>query len=274
MAGTGAQGTTVGLQRPSGPRAEAREQAILDAALELVMEVGYDRLSMDALAERARAGKATIYRRWSGKAQVVAEAIRRRKSESEFHPDTGSLRGDLRAALRHMCDSVTLDEAVVAGVMSAMRSDPELAELMRTQVLHNRGSLDTIVDRAIARGELQAGSSAALAYEVAPAVVMQRLLFRGEPMDEAFTDHLVDEIVMPLLQRAPRSRPPRPTGRPGAPVDLTSRVQFDPSTPHAPTPPPEPPCPHSPHPPLTPPTTRSNRTRSAGSHWRSSRSLS
>ena len=66
--------------RPTGPRAEAREQAILDAALELLMEVGYDRLSMDALAERARAGKATIYRHWSGKAQIVAEAVRRLKS--------------------------------------------------------------------------------------------------------------------------------------------------------------------------------------------------
>ncbi len=71
------EGRSAGGQRPTGPRAEAREQAILDAALELLMEVGYDRLSMDALAERAQAGKATIYRHWSGKAEIVAEAIRR-----------------------------------------------------------------------------------------------------------------------------------------------------------------------------------------------------
>ena len=72
--------------RPTGPRAEAREQAILDAALELLMEVGYDRLSMDALAERAHAGKATIYRHWSGKAQVVAEAVRRLKGGGASEP--------------------------------------------------------------------------------------------------------------------------------------------------------------------------------------------
>ena len=64
---------------PRGPRAEAREQAILDAALELLKEVGYDRLSIDALAERAHAGKATIYRHWSGKAEIVVDAIRRRQ---------------------------------------------------------------------------------------------------------------------------------------------------------------------------------------------------
>ncbi len=156
---------------------------------------------MDALAERARAGKATIYRHWSGKAQVVAEAIRRRKSEGKIDPDTGSLRGDLRAALGHMCVSVTADEGLVAGVMSAMRSDPELAALMRTQVFDQHGNLDVIIERAIARGELPAGSSGALAYEVAGAVVMSRLLIQNEPMDEAFTDHLVDDIVLPLLRQ-------------------------------------------------------------------------
>ena len=82
--------------RPSGARAAARRQAILDAALALLMEVGYDRMSMDGLAERAHAGKATIYRHWTGKAEVVVEAIRCRKCDNfSAPPDTGSLRGDL-----------------------------------------------------------------------------------------------------------------------------------------------------------------------------------
>jgi len=186
--------------RPSGPRAEAREQAILDAALELIMEVGYDRLSMDALAERAHAGKATIYRRWTGKAQVVAEAIRRRKSEHEVDPDTGSLRGDLLGALGHTCTSLTLDEAIVSGVMSAMRTDPELAALMRAQVINADGKFDSIVERAVGRGELPPGTTAGPINEVGPAVVMMRLAFRGEPLDDAFTTHLVDDILLPILQ--------------------------------------------------------------------------
>ena len=185
--------------RPSGPRAEAREQAILDAALELIMEVGYDRLSMDALAERAHAGKATIYRRWTGKAQVVAEAIRRRKSDHEIDPDTGSLREDLLAALGHTCVALSLDEAIVSGVMSAMRTDPELAELMRTQMA-NSGKFDGIVERAVDRGELPPGTTAGSIDEVAPALVMMRLVFRGEVLDNAFTAHLVDDILLPILR--------------------------------------------------------------------------
>ncbi len=140
--------------RPTGPRGEAREQAILDAALELVMEVGYDRLSMDALAERARASKATIYRRWSGKAQVVVEAVRRRKHEGHAPPDTGSLRQDLLESLGGMCLSLDGDEALVTGVLSAMRTDPELAGLIRAQVLDGDGPTDVVIARAVARGEL------------------------------------------------------------------------------------------------------------------------
>ncbi len=201
--------TDVGVQtdrapRPSGPRAEAREQAILDAALELIGEVGYDRLSMDALAERAHAGKATIYRRWTGKAQVVAEAIRRRKSAHDVDPDTGSLRGDLVSALGDTCASLSLDEAIVAGVMSAMRTDPELAALMRTQVINAGGKFDVIVQRAVRQGELPSGTTADVINDVGPAVVMMRLVFRGELLDDAFIAHLVDDILIPIL-RHPRN---------------------------------------------------------------------
>jgi len=194
-------------RRPSGPRAEAREQAILDAALELVMEVGYDRLSMDALAERAHASKATIYRRWSGKAQVVAEAIRRRKQGGHPVPDTGSLRQDLLEALGAMCLSLDGDEALVAGVMSAMRTDPELSGLMQEKVLDGDGPVDVVIARAVARGELPTGTTGTLVNEVAPAVVMARLVFRGEPLDEAFTAHLVDDVVLPLLGTDPAHHP-------------------------------------------------------------------
>ena len=199
--GTDVEQQTDRVRRPAGARAEAREQAILDAALELVKEVGYDRLSMDALAERAHAGKATIYRRWTGKAQVVAEAIRRRKSELQLDPDTGSLRDDLLAALGRTCVSLALDEAIVTGVMSAMRTDPELAELMRTQVIDGGGKFDGIVARAVARGELPPGTVAQPIDEVVPALVMMRLVFQGQPLDEAFTVHLVDDVILPLLVR-------------------------------------------------------------------------
>ena len=198
--------------RPSGPRAEAREQAILDAALELVMEVGYDRLSMDALAERARASKATIYRRWSGKAQVVVEAVRRRKHDGRTAPDTGSLRQDLLEALGGMCLSLDGDEALVTGLMSAMRGDPELAGLMRAQVFDGEGPADVVIARAVSRGELPPGTTGELVGEVAPALVMMRLAFRGEPLDETFVAHLVDDVVLPLLHGGPTATGSEPRG--------------------------------------------------------------
>jgi AcrR family transcriptional regulator len=204
--------TTVGIEesnrradKPTGPRAEAREQAILDAALELLMEVGYDRLSMDALAERAHAGKATIYRHWSGKAQVVAAAVRCMKGAeaSDPFPSTGSLRGDLLAALDQIsCSASEVDAAVIAGVTSAMRTDPELAELIRTQVLDSKkGEFNEIIDRAVHRGELPKGISVAVVEEVIPALLINRLVIHGLSIDEEFSTHVVDDIVLPLLHR-------------------------------------------------------------------------
>jgi AcrR family transcriptional regulator len=199
------EGPTGKADRPTGPRAEGRKQAILDAALELLMEVGYDRLSMDALAEKAHAGKATIYRHWSGKAQVVAEAVHRMKSGGVpvVFPSTGSLRGDLLAALDQIaCSASDVDAAIIAGVMSAMRSDPELAELVRTQVLDSKkGEFNGIIDRAVRRGELPQGGSAELVEEVISALLINQLVIRGLPVDGAFSIHVVDDIVLPLLHR-------------------------------------------------------------------------
>jgi AcrR family transcriptional regulator len=188
--------------RPCGPRAEAREEAILNAALELLMEVGYDRFSMDALAERARAGKATIYRHWSGKAQVVAAAVRRMKGDKEpVSIDTGTLRGDMVGQLHQLCVSMDLkDAAVIAGVMSAMRTDPELDQLIRSEILDSkRGKFDTIIERAVRRGELPEGSTADLVEEVVPAMVLNRLVIQGQPLTDEFATHVVDDVVLPLL---------------------------------------------------------------------------
>jgi AcrR family transcriptional regulator len=196
---------TIGrADRPTGPRAEAREQAILEAALQLLMEVGYDRLSMDALAERAHAGKATIYRHWSGKAQIVAEAVRRLKCAKEAPmASTGSLRGDLVSAMEQISTSINAeDAAIIAGVMSAMRTDPELAELVRSQVIDTkRGKFDGIVERAVRRGELPEGSSAVLVEEVIPAMLINRLVIQAQSVDDDFIIHVVDDIVLPLLHR-------------------------------------------------------------------------
>src|SRR3569623_1266093 len=105
-------------QQVHRPRVEGeREEEILDATVELLMEVGYDRLTMDSVARRARASKATLYRRWETKASLVVEALVRAKDAP--HPadhDTGSLRGDLLATF---CGHEGLSGAAT-GVMGAV----------------------------------------------------------------------------------------------------------------------------------------------------------
>jgi AcrR family transcriptional regulator len=195
--------TTERQGRPAGTRAAARRQAILDAALELVMEVGYDRLSMDALAERAHAGKATIYRHWSGKAEVVVEAVRCRKCDDFLAPpDTGSLRGDLVAALDRSRESFTEeDSALLVGVVSAMHNDPELANLMHRQVIEGKqGLFDEVVARAAARGEPVSVGAAPVANEVSSALFFNRVAMGGGPIDQAFVLHVVDDVILPLLR--------------------------------------------------------------------------
>src|SRR3954466_2103730 len=100
--------------RPRDPR---RREAILAASVALVGELGYDRVTVDALAARAGVSKPTIYRRWpGGKAEIVVEAIRAKRAEAGELPDTGTLRGDLLALLGGVIDS--LDANVAGGLLS------------------------------------------------------------------------------------------------------------------------------------------------------------
>ena len=185
-------------------RGAARESAICSATLELLAEVGYDRMSMDAVAARARASKATIYRRWPGKLELVVYAIGCRGPHPVEPADTGSLRGDIIATLRSIHDGIGgEDVALLAGVLRAMREAPEIGDLIRQQVLEEKLNVGrTIVRRAVERGELGADADAAMFNEVAPALMFFRVLVTGEPVDDRFLEHVADEVLVPLLVRS------------------------------------------------------------------------
>jgi AcrR family transcriptional regulator len=195
------------------PRDESREAAILEATLEVLGEVGYDRLTIDAVACRAKASKATVYRRWADKAALVVEAMQGlspvpRNARGEAlctWPDTGSLRGDLLAGVRAFMERLTSDEGrLIVAVMTAQAHNPELAQAMRASHYEDkRRSCRMLADRAIARGELSSPAGADTFVEVLPAIMFNRLLISGEPFDEAFLVHVVDDIALPLLGRAP-----------------------------------------------------------------------
>jgi AcrR family transcriptional regulator len=183
-------------------RGVARENAILSATLELLAESGYDQLTIDAVAAQARCSKATIYRRWPGKAELVVAAVRRHAGDPvPAVPDTGTLRGDLLAALAAMRASLAgQDAALLLGVMLAIRRDPELASVVRNHVLDSKRQVfEAAVARAVARGDLAAPADHALAAEIGSAMLLSRLLLTGEPLDETFSAHVVDAVLLPVL---------------------------------------------------------------------------
>ncbi len=192
------------------PRDGSRDTAILTAALELIAEVGYERLSMEAIVGRARVSKATIYRRWPSKGALVAAAVRQRTETVVVPIDEGSLRGDLLEVLRVMSVNIGKhDLGLLTGIFAGMRTDPELAAALRGAAASDKLGLTTSVfERAAARGERPRPAANLLFHEIAPAVVMHRLLVLGEDTDEAFLVHLVDEILLPVLTGPPtRSLP-------------------------------------------------------------------
>jgi AcrR family transcriptional regulator len=199
----------VGITRDgaSHERGEAREEAILAATLELLAEVGYDRMSMDAIAVRARASKATIYRRWSGKAELVVTAVERRTGQRTAEPpDLGNLRTDLLGTLRVMRDGLTgQDAGLLLGLMTAMHHDEELAQTVRARMIDDkRQAFDPAIDRAVRRGDLPAlptPTERELVAEVSSAMLFSRAFLTGQPLDDPFLTGVVDDVLMPLLRR-------------------------------------------------------------------------
>jgi AcrR family transcriptional regulator len=202
------------------PRGEVREEAILDAALELVAEAGFDRATVGAIARRAGASKATIYRRWPGKSELVADAIRRRAKPSTFPPlpDTGTLRGDLLAVVELIHQVMTSEQGMVFfGLLVAMRTDPVLADLVRAQLFQQRLPRDdNPVSRAVARGELRPGVDPSLVPRVAVPVINANLMLTGGRLSESFLPGLVDDILIPLLTAERNTCPHPPSGCPAA----------------------------------------------------------
>ncbi|MGH8940484.1 MAG: TetR/AcrR family transcriptional regulator, partial [Actinomycetes bacterium] len=182
-----------------------RDAAICDAALELLAEVGYDRMSMDAVAARAQASKATIYRHWDNKCDMVLDALRSRVEEIGEPEDTGSLRGDLVAHLGVLAAQVAREDAeLMAGVLRAMRTTPELGDCVRQHLVASKAAaMRVIVGRAVVRGELTAAADPDLAHEVASALWFQHALVVGGAVDDAFVAHVADDVLIPLLSRTP-----------------------------------------------------------------------
>ena len=183
----------------SRPRVEGdREQQILDATLDVLADVGYDRLTMDAVATRAKASKATLYRRWNGKVSLVIDALLSVKSTPAL-PDTGTLRGDLIASFCGM-GGLTDEKSVAtfASVITAISRDQDFAAAFRREVIGPKAQLSrTVFERARDRGELAPGVDIDLLAPALAGIVLHRVYLMGELPDEALITRVIDQIILP-----------------------------------------------------------------------------
>jgi AcrR family transcriptional regulator len=168
----------------------------------LLGEAGYAAMTIDAVAARAHASKATIYRRWPGKAALVRAAVDAHiAGQVPADQDTGSLRGDLLAVLLAMRSHLTPEfMAMMSGLVHAMRTDRELAASLQS-LIDQDAVAEQIIGRAVRRGELPAAAEqtlVSLVHEVIEAQLFRRLMMSAE-LDAAFARHVVDDIILPLL---------------------------------------------------------------------------
>ena len=192
---------------PAGarPRVEGeREREVLDATLALVAEVGYDKLTLDKVAARARASKATLYRRWSSKAELVADAMASLDGGDPAVPDTGSLRGDLLAMSTDRGGGV-FDASrmpVVCGLATALYRDGALSAAVQDRVVTpRRACLTAVLRRAQERGEIAEGVDLDLVSSIVPAMIMFRLAVEGRTDIDDLVPRLIDQVVLPAVRR-------------------------------------------------------------------------
>jgi AcrR family transcriptional regulator len=188
--------------RGGRPRDPSRDGVIRAAILALLADVGYGALTMDAVAAQAGVGKATIYRRWRTKEDLVVDTIAE-ISRAEVSPaDTGSLEGDLRAMLRTIVDAVNGPTgAATQALLSTVPHNPALADAFREGPIGVwRQAFGQIFDRAEARGELRPGLAGTVVAEAITAPFVQRWLVNGLPVTEAYADEVLEQVVVPLLR--------------------------------------------------------------------------
>jgi AcrR family transcriptional regulator len=183
-------------------RDPTRDQSIMDATLDVLAETGYEGMTVDMVAARAKAGKATLYRRWPSKADLVLDAVANLKTSDvdlDALPDTGSLRGDLVAMIGQ--PSIRDGERklkVMAGIVSMISRNPELVDAARAALVEPRAAANRVFfQRAVDRGEMPADSDIDKLCMIGPALLAYQVLILRTPIDRDFVLSNIDTIILP-----------------------------------------------------------------------------
>jgi AcrR family transcriptional regulator len=197
--------TESGPQTAGRPRSEEAHQAILDATLELLVEVGFSALTVEGVANRAGVGKATIYRRWPSKLPLVVEAFGQLPGFEEA--DTGSVAEDLKTMLRgylQVFNSTPL-ATVLPSLAGERAHNPELSELFDPVSKQRRQPLLRALQRGVERGELPADLDLELAADLVVGPIAVSLFFKGGRPTPRMVGPIVD-LALRGLRAAPEGR--------------------------------------------------------------------
>ncbi|MBW5485212.1 TetR/AcrR family transcriptional regulator [Streptomyces bambusae] len=179
-----------------------RQAELHEAVLDLLREVGYESLTMDAVAARTKSSKATLYRQWGSKPELVARALRCTQPVSLREIDTGTLRGDFAIMVQHSDDDqMAKDTALIRGLAHAVHESPELHTALRDLLIDPEiTGLQAMLQRAVDRGEVAPDCPA---LDFVPHMLIGAFialpLIEDRPVDRAFLKQFTDAVVFPAL---------------------------------------------------------------------------
>jgi AcrR family transcriptional regulator len=188
------------IRGPGRPRDEEARRRILDAAIELLEEVGFSSATVEAIAERAGASKATVYRWWPNKASVLTEAFRDSWAPDLAFPDTGSLREDIHNQLRRFSAFlITRKGRLLAALVAGAQQDDEIATALReVWIAPLRAASGKVLGRYRASGELAVDVD--LVQDLIYAPFYYQLLTGYKPLTRAYADAIADAVLAGVMR--------------------------------------------------------------------------
>jgi AcrR family transcriptional regulator len=179
-----------------------REAEILAVTLRLLQEHGYDQLTVDAVAGAAHASKATVYRRWPSKAELVLAAFTEGVRQVGTPPNTGTLRGDLLRLGEAICQEGGQHASTIRAVMVEVSRHPALNEVMQEQFLKQRKAvIQHVLRQAVKRGEITSDVVTDELWDLLPGYLIFRSIIPDRPPTRRTVQALVDGFLIPGLTR-------------------------------------------------------------------------
>lgn len=189
---------------PKRRRGAELEAALLDAAWAELVEAGYDRFTIESVAERANTSRAVLYRRWPGKPELIRAAVTRAGARQKtVIPDTGSLRGDVIELMRQANQSRSRVGVQMVLHLGGYYADTGegIGQLREAFLSHRDNAMDTVLERAIARGEVDRKRLTPRVVAVPFDLLRQELMLTLKALPDDVIESIVDEVFLPLVTK-------------------------------------------------------------------------